>query len=220
MNRNDTLRYEMFLRVKDFGVEHRDEFPESSPAGLAFSAVTSAAAAIEAADAKLQTAQATRRAKAALRDDIVERLTTVARTARLAASTTPDLDAMFQVPLRRADSTLVAAARRFAEGGETASDALARLGLPPAIFTELRDGAGRLAQAVVSRRADKDSRAKAQETLKHAMKGGLDALRTLDVVVGNTLRGNPVLLAAWKRVRRVSPKTKATPADAPLPKAS
>jgi hypothetical protein len=45
MSRYDTLRYEMFLRVSEFGISHRQQFPESSPAGQAFAAVAAAAAA-------------------------------------------------------------------------------------------------------------------------------------------------------------------------------
>ena len=46
MNRNQRFRYEMFVRVRSFGVANRDQFPESSTGGKALALVEAAVAAI------------------------------------------------------------------------------------------------------------------------------------------------------------------------------
>ena len=48
MTRIERSRYEMFMRVRNFGKGQRERFPEGSEAAIAFEAVAAAAAQIEA----------------------------------------------------------------------------------------------------------------------------------------------------------------------------
>lgn len=48
MNTQQRAKYEMFLRSRDYGAEHRERFPESSRAGKMFRQLAEAAAQIEA----------------------------------------------------------------------------------------------------------------------------------------------------------------------------
>ncbi|MEO7189533.1 MAG: hypothetical protein ABI051_00605 [Vicinamibacterales bacterium] len=80
MNRSERRRYEMLLRVRDFGRTHRQQFSQSSEAGKAFTVVDEATAQIEAhAKAKLLTKKEGRKERAAVRGAIEERLKLVAR---------------------------------------------------------------------------------------------------------------------------------------------
>ena len=52
MTKAERVRYEMFLRVRDFGHAHRDMFPESSTGGRSFATIARAVAEIESHVAK------------------------------------------------------------------------------------------------------------------------------------------------------------------------
>lgn len=47
MTRDQRYRYEMFVRVRDFGREHRAQFPEVTRGGQMFAAMTAAVAAFD-----------------------------------------------------------------------------------------------------------------------------------------------------------------------------
>ena len=47
MVKQQQQRYQVFLKVRDFGARHQDQFPATSPAGRAFANVAEAAATIE-----------------------------------------------------------------------------------------------------------------------------------------------------------------------------
>jgi hypothetical protein len=209
MNKNQRLRYEMFLRVRDFGHVHRDRFPESSTAGKAFAAVAAAVADLEAhAMAGLLTAEEGRKARDAARDALVDRLTAIARTARVIARALPGADAVFRMPAERSDTSLLTTARAFISEGQAVKNRFVPLGMPDDFLTGLQKVVDTYDQAIGGRRAGRTGLAAARAGMKTAIAQGLDAVRTLDVVVANTLQDDPVVLAAWKRGRQQMSKAK------------
>jgi len=219
MSRNEHLRHEMLLRVRDFGVAHRDEFPKSSPAGKEFATVAAAAAEMQAgARRKLLAAEEDRKAKTEVREAITERLMTLARTARLAARTTPGADRGLKLPSGKSDAALLTTTLVFIEKAEAVLNVLVLLGLPKTFLTELQELADRLQVLIDATRNGKSGLAAAQLAIREAMTQGLEAVRALDVIVTNTLRENKAQVAAWKLARRVSPKGKGSrPSDNPTP---
>jgi hypothetical protein len=86
MTRHQRVRYEMLIKVREFGRHHQGTFPETSPAGKAFAAVAAAAEEIAGQGAAmLLTKDAGKDTKTAVRDEIPERLNGSARTARIVA---------------------------------------------------------------------------------------------------------------------------------------
>ena len=105
MFKQQQQRYEMFLKVRDFGIKHQQEFPVTSTAGKAFATVAEAAAAIERQRTQKEVSnQAGRKARAEARQDLWERLTDIARTAREAGRTALATNATFDLPSRRSDA--------------------------------------------------------------------------------------------------------------------
>ena len=150
MNKNQRLRYEMFLRVRDFGHVHRDRFPESSTAGKAFAA---AVAGLEAhAMAGLLTAEEGRTARDAARDALVDRLTAIARTARVIARALPGADAVFRMPAERSDTSLLTTARAFISEGQAVKNRFVPLGTPDDFLTGLQKVVDTYDQAIGGRR--------------------------------------------------------------------
>ncbi len=213
MNRHERRRYEMLLRVRDFGTTHRQQFPESSEAGKALAAVGDAAAQIEVhAKAKLLTKEEGRQARAAVRAAIEERLKLVARTARMVARTTPGADSRFKYPAQKSGVALVTAARAFIDEGPTAVQRFVPFGMPATIIAELQALVDRYGEADRERRAGKTGFAAARAGTKTALARATQALRVLDVVVPNTLVADAALSAAWHEARRVEASAKAAPA--------
>jgi hypothetical protein len=66
-------------------------------------------------------------------------------------------------------------------------------------------------------RAGQAARTAAQDGINQAMRAGLEAIRTLDVIVPNTADGDPVLGASWRRARRLGRKAKASATKAAAP---
>src|SRR5689334_23190167 len=93
MNKDELRRYEMLVRVRDFGTAHEDIFPSSTLGGQAFAAVAAAVTELSQQSATQLSARGSTReglttksvARAALRDD----LDAIIRTARAIALDVP-----------------------------------------------------------------------------------------------------------------------------------
>lgn len=195
MTKNQRVRFEMFLRVRDFGQAHRELFPESSTGGQAFAKVGDAAARIDAfATSKLLVVTDGHEELAVARAAVLDRMRIVARTARGTRRSRSAAGRRFRMPSRTSYVALLAAARSFiSEAGECRAE-LDELGLPATCLPELR-------QAI--------------DDLEAAFADGTHAIRTLDIVVPNTVGNDAVLVAKWNRDRRViTGATKVVPEDA------
>ena len=83
MTRQQRFKYEMFVRVRDFGVANAALFPEASKGGQAFARVLAAVAALdEQQQAHLLGLAEARRIKAATRDAVLDYMKTIAAAAR------------------------------------------------------------------------------------------------------------------------------------------
>ena len=97
----DKRRYEMFVRVRDFGTTYGHLFPGSSLAGETFAAVGAAAKQLsEHAVSKMATANRGASARATAREELREMLETFSRTAREIAQDAPELTGVFQLAVR------------------------------------------------------------------------------------------------------------------------
>ena len=182
MTRYEQARFDMLLRVRDFGTAHRGRFPESSTAGKAFAAVSAAVTTLEAhATARVLAAEEGKKAKRAA----------------------------FRLPKQRSDQAWLTSARAFIREGEAVKARFVTFGMPDTFVTNLQELTGSFEQAIRGWRVGKSGLA-ALAGIKTALGQGLDAARTLDVVLANSLDDDPVLLAAWARARRVEAKPRTT----------
>jgi hypothetical protein len=107
------------------------------------------------------------------------------------------------MPARKSDVAVITAARSFLKEAEALQDQFVSLGLPPTCLTELREATDAFAAALAERRAGRSGVAGASAGITAAIAEGVEAARTLDIVVLNTIGNDPVLLATWQRDRRV-----------------
>jgi hypothetical protein len=72
-------------------------------------------------------------------------------------------------------------------------------------------------QAVHGREAGKGLSAAARANIEASLAAGLAAARRLDIIVGNTMSHDPVVVAEWERNRRVGYRRTATSAAPTIP---
>jgi hypothetical protein len=209
MTVKESRRYEMFVRVREFGEKYGHLFPASSVGGQAFAALAAATAELGThAASKMFTAYEGTTAKAATRAALKEQLEAIYRTARAVAATTPGFDDRLHVPNRRADSAVLTVGRVYLREIEPLKDTFVAHGLPESFVADLKETVERFERAIRGREAGKNEQTAAQAGVDSAIAAGLAALRTLDVVVANQLRKDPAALAVWTRDRRLSPLRK------------
>ncbi len=222
MQKAQRLKYEMFVRVRNFGMVNRDVFPEFSEGGRAFTRVAEAVSAFEEYLTRRTKARAdAQRVRTTTRRAVVEAMKAIAATGRRIDKAGPGTHP-FRMPRRHSATVVLASARLFMEEAAQRVDRFVRLGMPPTFLTELRELVGDLEQAINVQQDSRRSRVKAQAGLEGALALGFDAIRDLDVAVANTLRGDGVRLAEWRGARHMegqspSSKTVTTPVVASVP---
>ncbi len=226
MTRNDRVRYEMFSRVRQFGNTHGKHFGKTSIGGQAFATVSAAVAELEQyAKARVRTSGAGKVARARARQALADQLTDVARTARLVSTkVSGDGPGAFKVPQWRSTAGRLTAARAVIDDGRSAAEVLTQLGLRETFVDELQALVDRFEEADRGRQAGRLGLAAAKAGFAHAMAQAADAVHTLDVIVANTFKKNPTVLAEWEAARHSTPKrvaaSKATEAPGPAPTAA
>ncbi len=207
MNSNNTRRYDMLKRVCDFGAGHADVFPASSLGGKMFARVTAAVAALdEHAAARVSNDGAVRdgaRAKFAARETLRGALHAVSSTAQALALDTPGLGEKFRLPYTRADQALLSAGRAFAQDARAYAAAFVAHGLPTTFRRDLDAAIRGLETAIREDAAARNTDVAARAAFDAAMEEALTAIRRLDAIVANQVRGDGTALAAWERARRV-----------------
>ena len=218
MTRSELSRYEMLLRSRDFGLAHKERFPESSPGARQFADLARILADIEAhVTQKIVAVRETRRAKKDRRTLILDRMKAIIRTSRGIRSET-GAPLGLRMPARTSDIAILAAARGFLEEVEPYQEQMVGLGLPAEYFGDLRQTAEAFADAMAKRRAGRSTVAGSQAGIKALLAAGSNVARTLDIIVANTLGGDAVAMAAWARDRKLitrEPKRAQAPAADP-----
>jgi len=200
----ETRRYEMLVRVLNFGQTYAHLFPQSSLATQAFGIVAEAVKQLEAHRvAKMSTAPAAKNTMAMAREALRSRLVAIARTAREIAESTPGLEDKFKVPEGATDQELLTAGRLFVRDAEPFVPQFVAHALPQTFVTDLTHIVDNFEQAVRERDAGKSENTAAKASIESALASGLAAVRKLDVIVSNTLQDDAVTMAVWERERRV-----------------
>lgn len=210
MTRQQRFKYEMFVRVRDFGAANAALFPEASKGGQAFARVLAAAAKVEDQLKEHVLGQGeARRIKAATRDAVYDQLKTIAAAARRFTRAESGANP-FQLPSRRNLATVLSTARAFMQSAESRKAEFEKFGLPSTFIADFGAQVSQLQQAADVRLSAKTARGRAQAGIEVAIADGLDAVRDLDVVVAiATRQADPVTYAAWTAARRIEGQNRA-----------
>ena len=201
MRKVQFVRYEMLVRVREFGEAYRDQFPPASVGGEAFATVAKAVDELSqfAAD-KMSTAREGRRQKKVARLVLGGKLDAIARTARVIAQKSPGFDDVFRLPRPVSDQVLLTAGRVFIHDGETVAAQFVAHGLPDTFIATLKDSLARFEKAIAVCGTGAREQASAQAGITASLAAGLASVRSLDVLVVNQCQGDVRALAAWTRL--------------------
>ena len=194
-------RFNMFIRVRQYGEAHAEAFPAGSRGNEVFAELNSVIARLEEyASAQESGARAAKEgtalkgaARAALRED----MEAVARTARAMALTTPGLDDKFRLPRNLGDKSWLAAARAFAADAGPIQAEFIKRGLPADFIADLNADIEAFDEAINSRAAKTGARVAAAVAVDATVERGVNAVRELDAIVKNVFRNDSAALAGW-----------------------
>lgn len=219
----DIRRYEMLVRVKEFGAAHAELFPATTLGGSLFAAVGDAVDEVT-SHGTTQAHRTTERdgdAKNAVLAMLRESLLRIGRTARAAAVDVPGLVGKFRVPPSHSEQRMLLTARAFLQDAPPFRDQFVAHRLPPTFLDDLAAEIAALERLIQGHATAKESHAAARAGISDALAAGSAAVERLDAVVRNTLEHQPDALAAWHSARRVSTQSIPYPSreKAPAPSA-
>ena len=210
MTKAQLARCDMFARVRNFGETHREHFPDASVGGQAFAAVaTSVTQLNEYTGDNASTTRDRRRAQQIARTALRDQLDAIARTARLIARTRPGFDDPFRLPHQRTDDALLTTGRVFVQSADPLASPFIAHGMPQTFIADVKERIDQLEQAAHDHRLGKSDHLTVQTAIATALSTGMAAVRTLDLIVANQFRDDPVTLAVWERVRRLNARRRA-----------
>jgi hypothetical protein len=219
MNRVQRFKYEMFVRVRDFGTAHREPFPESSTGGVMFGQVTRAVAAIdEHLKNRILGRVEGRRIKPLTRAAAYDYMKAIAKAARRVTRDERVVNP-FRMPPRRTLKVEISTARVFIKEAAARQEAFVRLGLPPAFISDFTALVDELQSAVDTQLSSKTARGQAQAGIAAVLAQGLEVIRDLEVVVEMATRDDVALAAAWHTARHIEGQrsSSAKPVKVPAP---
>lgn len=225
MNQKLSVKWQTFVRVKEFGDRYKTLFAETSPIGQAFARLGRALGVFmrEAGDQHVlarEGRETQRQARAAL----IFRLKALTRTARVIADTvpaSPGFDEPFTMPSVKRNSALLAAGKGLLTAAEPRAAQFIANGLPEGFVADLQKAVTDFEEAIGKREAGKVARASTERRLRVATAQGNAAIKAIDVIVQFQFADDEEMQSAWQRAKRQDglPLPKDVPTSSPTPPA-
>jgi hypothetical protein len=208
MNILDIRRYEMLVRVKEFGVAHAEVFPTTSLGGTTFAVVATAVDAWKTHVAAQASGQGAARegtvSKATARRALRNMVLTISKTARAIGIDTPAVDGKFRFERGQNDQRLIATARGFALDAAPLADQFVAHNMPATFLTDLDAAIAAFEKAIVEHATTKENNAAAKQAMQTALEAANAAVVRLDAIVPNRLGHDREALVMWRSARHVS----------------
>jgi hypothetical protein len=203
MTTKDKRRLDMLIRVRNFGTNHRQLFPDTSSASAAFAVIAAEVSQLESLALAERLASHSARAarKAAARQPLLEWLVRAKNTTRALVKTIPQLAAHVDLPESVDDRMLLTIARQFAAAITPHAEPFAAHGIAIEAFGALLEP---FEMALNERGSRRREQAQARADYALSMGRASEALDTLDLTVPNHLAEDAVTLATWKNERRLA----------------
>lgn len=201
MNVKQTRKYEMLLRVRDFGTAHQQAFSESTVAQRAFAAVTAAVDelkmlnVVKRSASISQRARRTRSARTGLRE-LLGQVSCLARVLRAAGLETSP----FELPKSRSDHALRMAGHQFAHNAKTLAAEFTVYGLAP---SRIDEAIATFETAIRDRGTSRGKHIVASRQIHELLAKACFEVRRLDVIIANLPGADPVIQKVWTEARRI-----------------
>ena len=213
MNLKARRRYDMLARVHAFGARRARAFPAHTLGGEMFAAVGKAVGELreQAVEHMVRDRHARERtlAKRRARAKLLESLRAIQRTAKAMAIDAPGLDRKYRLPRSHGDRMVLSAAHACAQHARDCAAAFVAHGMPATFLDALAADINRAEQLILERATAKNDRVAARASIDATLRDGLIAVRRLEGIVPNVLRGQSAALAAWLRARRITRRVNA-----------
>ncbi len=223
MNDREIRKLNMFVRVRDFGLEHSSDFAANSLGKQLFTQIGSIVAEFEAHAASQNTGTGlskqgtTSRAQArqALRDD----LEAITRTSRAMAEEVTGLDDKFHVPPEGNDQLLLTAARAFASEAPAYSAGFIAHELPADFLDDLNADIAAMEAAISGQATGRGHRVAAGAAIDDTIDQGIATVKKLDAIVKNKYADQGSVLAQWTSASHLErdPRRRQAPANPQVP---
>jgi hypothetical protein len=156
--------------------------------------------------------------KAVARDELMRDLTSISRTARAWAQTTPGLEDKFRIPHNQSDQAVLAAARAAAADALPLKAEFIRRGMPADFLEDLEADIDEMDEAIGRKAQGEGSQVAATASIEREIERGMNAVRQLDPVMRNTFAADRATLAAWMSASHVErPPRRGTPSSSTPP---
>jgi hypothetical protein len=225
MKDTERRRLEMFIRVREFGQNNSAQFAATSFAGEQFAILSTAIDGLEAQGGAQASGLSTSRegsmSKAAARDELMEDLQAISRTARAMARTMPGVNDKFRVPHNQSAQGVLAAARAQAADAPPLKAEFIKRGMPTNFLEDLQADIEQFEEAITDKAQSRETHVEATAAINEFIEQGMNAVRELDPIVRNTFSNDPTKLAAWQSASHVErpPRHAQQTAQPPTPPA-
>jgi hypothetical protein len=225
MNDKANRVYSSFIRIRDFGRDHADEFAANSLGRQAFTTLDTIIAEFDGHAASQASGFGRQRLGTAThgeaREDLRDVIAAISRTAAVLTDE-PGLEGKFSLPASDSDQALLSSARAFATDLTPFVTRFEAHELP-GLVANLNAQIDALEEAIDEQASGTGDHVSSRAAIDDAIERGLNVRRTLDVIVQNKYEDNPVVMAEWTSARHIERaavrKEKSTPA-APVTTAS
>lgn len=201
MDSDERRRVEMFIRVRQFGVDNVADFPAGSIGATQFAAINTAIEEVEqfAGDQSASSGDARQLfvTKDTARENLREQMFEIVRTARSMVYQFDGIDAKFRMPRSQSDQNLLAAARGFYEDSNNYNSDFKDYGLSATFRADLQTAITAFEDSLDPTGTAIDDQVAATANIGEAIRRGMIARRILEGVAKNKYNSNVGKLAAW-----------------------
>ena len=201
MNDRETRKFQMFLRVQDFGDAHASDFAAASLGKQLFTKLSDIIAEIEGHSASEVSGVGVARQGTTTRgqaiDAVREDLEAISRTAAAMADEVPGIEDKFRLPRNNGVQHLLSAARAFFVDATPLKAQFIARELPADFLEDLQADIDALEAAISKQGSGVGSHVAAGAAIDDAIGRGTETVRKLDAIVRNKYANNPPVLAEW-----------------------
>ena len=201
MDGDERRRVEMFIRVRQFGVDNVADFPAGSIGATQFAAINTVINEVEqfAGDQAASSGDARQLFvnKDTARENLREEMFEISRTARAMIYQFDGIDVKFRMPRSQSDQNLLAAARGFYDDSEKYETDFQAYGLSATFRADLQTAIKAFENSLDPTGTAIDDQIAATANIGEAIRRGMIARRILEGVAKNKYNSNVGKLAAW-----------------------
>ncbi|MBX7173556.1 MAG: hypothetical protein K1X72_21490 [Pyrinomonadaceae bacterium] len=212
MNYHERNRYNMFIKVRQYGTDNIVDFPLGSVGSANFETINSVLLRLDEL-AAIQTGgygevRVSYVSKDTAREDLRESVSYISRTAKALEYEFAGISEQFRLPRGSNDQKLIATAKAFVTAIGTHQADFIRYGLATNFVDELTDHIAAFEATLNAPASARGTHVEATAEIGQLIKQGMNAVRILDTVVKNVYRNNVGKLAAWTTASNIETVTR------------